>query len=86
MLEQLARLGRIGIGSLEQLGRGHLLLLYAGGNLGCLRGAFIVEPALLCGRLIGSDCLQFRGPLWEWCWGCRDTIFYLSSGLSRRLG
>lgn len=28
MLEQLARLGRIGIGSLEKLGRGHLLLLH----------------------------------------------------------
>jgi phospholipid/cholesterol/gamma-HCH transport system permease protein len=43
MFDQLARLGRLGLGSLERLGRGHLLLVAILGGLGSL----LARPRLL---------------------------------------
>ena len=43
MLEQLAKLGRVGLGALESLGRAHLLLLGIAGGLGSL----LLRPRLL---------------------------------------
>lgn len=54
MLEQLARLGRIGIGSLEQLGRGHLLLL---NMLAGISGLF-ARPRLLLSQLYSVGVLS----------------------------
>jgi phospholipid/cholesterol/gamma-HCH transport system permease protein len=54
VLEQLARLGRIGIGSLEQLGRGHLLLLYMLAGISEL----LTRPRLLLNQLFSVGVLS----------------------------
>ncbi|MCP4286961.1 MAG: lipid asymmetry maintenance ABC transporter permease subunit MlaE [Gammaproteobacteria bacterium] len=54
MLEQLARLGRIGIGSLEQLGRGHLLLLHMLAGMSEL----FTRPRLLLSQLYSVGVLS----------------------------
>ena len=54
MLDLLARLGRIGIGSLEQLGRGHLLLLYMVVGVGEL----FTHPRLLLKQLYSVGVLS----------------------------
>lgn len=54
MLDSLARLGRIGIGVLERLGRGHLLLL------GILRGVIdlLLRPGLLIKQIYSVGVLS----------------------------
>ena len=54
MIEQLARLGRMGIGVLERVGRGHLLLI---GILGGLWGV-ITRPRLLLNQLFAVGVLS----------------------------
>ena len=54
MIEQLARLGRTGIGVLERIGRGHLLLI---GILGGL-SALVTRPRLLLNQMFAVGVLS----------------------------
>ena len=54
MLEQLARLGRIGIGTLERLGRGHLLLVHVLSGI----PALLSRPRLLLNQLFAVGVLS----------------------------
>jgi phospholipid/cholesterol/gamma-HCH transport system permease protein len=54
MLNQLAALGRIGIGTLQQLGRGHLLLLHILGGV----PALLRRPRLLLNQLYAVGVLS----------------------------
>jgi len=54
VLEQLARLGRIGIGGLEQLGRAHLLLLHMLAGI----SALATRPRLLLSQLFSVGVLS----------------------------
>ena len=61
MIEQLVRLGRSGIATVERLGRGHLLLaqmLAGGGDLGDVDLIYVPEPATAALGLLALTLLS----------------------------